>query len=67
MNELAPECTSKQIMDLIRRGDIPPYYEEQMEYDNKSHRMKARPDCFYLDEQICHYQLLSKICGASES
>lgn len=48
LNELAPWCTSEQIMKLIRRGDVPPYFKEWTEYDRTSHRMKNKPDSFYL-------------------
>ena len=48
LNELAPGCSSEQVMKLIRRGDIPPRYKEWTEYDAISHRMKSKPDSFYL-------------------
>lgn len=48
LNELAPECTSEQVMKLIRRGDVPPHFKELVEYDSTSHRMKSKPDSFYL-------------------
>lgn len=51
LNELAPGCTSEQVMALIRRGDIPPRHKEWMKYDKRSHRMKASPDSFYLMSQ----------------
>lgn len=48
LNELAPGCTSDQIMKLIRRGDVPPHFKEWAEFDSTSHRMKSKPDSFYL-------------------
>ena len=48
LNELAPGCTSDQIMKLIRRGDVPPHFREWAEFDSTSHRMKSKPDSFYL-------------------
>lgn len=51
LSELAPGCTSEQVMALIRRGDIPPHYEEWTQYDERSHRMKSSPDSFYLTSQ----------------
>lgn len=48
LNELAPGCTSEQVMALIRRGDIPPHYKEWTKYNKRAHRMKASPDSFYL-------------------
>ena len=48
VSELAPDCTSDQIMNLIRRGDIPPSYKEYKQYDKISHRTRASPNSFYL-------------------
>ena len=48
LNELAPGCTSDQIIKLIRRGDVPPHFREWAEFDSTSHRMKSKPDSFYL-------------------
>lgn len=48
VNELAPGTTSEQIMNLIQRGDVPRSYREFEEYDEKSHRMKSKPNSFYL-------------------
>lgn len=35
-------------MKLIRRGDVPPHFREWVEFDSTSHRMKSKPDSFYL-------------------
>lgn len=48
VNELAPGCSPEQIMNLIKRSDIPAHYKEWMEYDETAHRMKSRPSSFYL-------------------
>jgi len=48
LHELIPECTSQQIMSLIKRGDIPLNYEERVAYDRVSHRMKTDPCNFYI-------------------
>lgn len=48
VNELAPECTSEQIMNLIQRGNVPRSYREHMVYDKTSHRCKPLPGSFYL-------------------
>ena len=48
VSELAPGCTSELIMDLMRRADIPPRFKVEKVYDKGSHRMKARPNSFYL-------------------
>lgn len=48
LKELAPECSQEQIINLLKRGDIPPSYQEWTEYDEKSHRDKRKPESFYL-------------------
>ena len=48
VDEITPGCTSEQVMNLIRRGDVPPHFKERTEYDSISHRMKSKPDSFYL-------------------
>ncbi len=48
LKELAPECSQEQIISLLKRGDVPPSYQEWTEYDEKSHRNKSRPESFYL-------------------
>jgi hypothetical protein len=48
VDELAPGCTPKQIMTLIRRADVPPHYKEWDEYNNVAHRTKSSPNSFYL-------------------
>ena len=48
LNELVPSCASGKVMDLIKRGDIPPKYEQWMQYSSISHRMKSVPGSFYL-------------------
>ena len=35
-------------MKLIKKSNIPPNYEEWMEYDTSEHRKKSRPSSFYL-------------------
>ena len=48
LNELIPGYSLDLIMKLIRRGDIPPHYEEWMKYDEIAHREKSRSSSFYL-------------------
>ena len=48
LSELAPGCSSDQVMKLIRRGDVPPHFREWTEFDSTAHRMKSKPDSFYL-------------------
>ena len=49
-----------QIMNLIKRSNIPPHYEEWMKYDNISHRMKSRPESFYLKSNSVTINYYSK-------
>ena len=60
INELFPECTVEQIMELIRRGNIPPHYEEWKKYNIKSHRKKASPNSFYLMNRSVHINCYRK-------
>lgn len=60
LDEIIPECDPVQIMNLIKRSDIPPHYEEWMEYDNIAHRMKSRPESFYLKSQSVTINYYSK-------
>ena len=48
------------IMNLIKRSDIPPHYKEWMEYDKTSHRMKSRPESFYLCSKSININCYSK-------
>lgn len=48
LEELAPECSQEQIINILKRGDIPPSYQEWTEYDERAHRNKSRPESFYL-------------------
>jgi len=60
VNELAPGCNPEQIMNLIKRSDIPPHYREWMKYDETAHRMKSRPSSFYLMNQSVTINCYSK-------
>lgn len=48
LKELAPKCSQEQIINLLKRGDIPPSYQEWTKYDEKSRRYKHKPESFYL-------------------
>lgn len=48
LSEIAPGCTSEQVIELIKRADIPSGYKMWMFYDETAHRMKSDPDSFYL-------------------
>ncbi len=60
VNELAPGCSPEQIMNLIKRSDIPAHYKEWMKYDETAHRMKSRPSSFYLMNQSVNINCYSK-------
>lgn len=48
LKELAPECSQEQIMNLLKREDIPRSYQEWTEYDENARRNKSKPESFYL-------------------
>lgn len=48
LNELAPGCSYEQVINLIKRSDIPPHFDLWTEYDPVSHRMKCKYGSFYL-------------------
>lgn len=48
LSELAPGCTSEQVIELIKRSDVPSDYSVWMVYDETAHRKKSNPDSFYL-------------------
>lgn len=60
LNELVTGCTPERIMELIRRGNIPPHYKEYMEYDETAHRMKSKPGSFYLMNPSANINCYSK-------
>ena len=60
LDEIIPECDSMQIMNLIKRSDIPPHYKEWMKYDKISHRMKSKPESFYLKSKSVNINYYSK-------
>lgn len=66
LDELAPECTAEQMMTLIKRSNIPPYYKEWMCYDDTAHRMKSRPSSFYLMNNSVHINCYSKYMKLKE-
>lgn len=60
LDEFILECDPTQIMNLIKRSNIPHHYEEWMKYDNISHRMKSRPESFYLKSNSVTINYYSK-------
>lgn len=64
LKELRFPCTPEQMMRLIKRGNIPRYYEEREEYDGKQRRMIADKDSFYLESKssvINYYWKYAKV------
>lgn len=46
--ELGLGCTAEQLMKLIKHGNIPDSFSEEIKYDENSHRKKAYKYSFYL-------------------
>ena len=47
MQELKVGCTAEQMIKLIKRSNIPDSFNEQIKYDNNSHRGKSYKYSFY--------------------
>lgn len=60
LEELAPGCTSKQIMSLFKRSNIPPHYEKGTKYSRTAHRNKGYPGSFYLECRVANINCYSK-------
>ena len=60
LGDFLPTYNPELIMNLIKRSDIPPHYKEWMEYDKTSHRMKSRPESFYLCSKSVNINCYSK-------
>lgn len=74
INELVNGCTSEQIINLIRRSNVPHQFAEWTEYDTKSHRTKSKRNSFYLKNSSVnincydkHSQLLERSYKNEES
>lgn len=50
----------EQMMNLIKRSDIPPHFKEWMEYDDTSHRRKSKSESFYLCSKSVNINYYSK-------
>lgn len=46
--ELGYKCTPQQLMQLIKRGNIPPFFSERREYSPTGHRFVTDSNSFYL-------------------
>lgn len=60
LDEFIPEYNSEQILNLIKRSDIPPHYKEWKVYDNTAHRMISKPESFYLISNSVNINYYSK-------
>ena len=60
LDEFIPGYNPDQILNLIKKSDIPPHYEEWMEYDKTAHRMKSKPESFYLISKSVNINYYSK-------
>lgn len=60
LDEFIPEREPTQIINFIKRSDIPPHYKEWMKYDKISHRMKSKPESFYLKSKSVNINYYSK-------
>ncbi len=66
LDELITGISPEQVMTLIRRSDIPPFYEEWTEYDYVSHRKKSKPGSFYLVNPSVNINCYSKFMKFQE-
>ena len=60
LGDFIPTYDPELIMNLAKRSDIPPHYKEWMEYDKTSHRMKSKPESFYLCSKSVNINCYSK-------
>ncbi len=60
LDEFIPQYNQKQIMNLIKRSDIPSHFIELMEYDDTAHRMKSPPESFYIKNKSVNINYYSK-------
>jgi len=60
LNELAPGCTHEQVINLIRRADIPPHYEAWKNRNPTSIQQDTSLGSFYLMNGSVHINCYSK-------
>ena len=60
LSELCQKCSPEQLMYLIKKSNIPSSYQEWMQYDKVSHRMKSSPNSFYLMNNSVHINCYNK-------
>lgn len=61
LNELKIPCTAEQMINLIKRGDIPKHYTERLEDDVAAKKKKPDKNSFYLESKSvninCYWKL----------
>lgn len=60
LNELAPDCTHEQVINLIKRADIPPRYKEWKNRDSASIQRDTSLGSLYLMNGSVHINCYSK-------
>lgn len=60
LEEIMTISLPESVMNLIRRADIPPHYEEWKKKRDKSHEKKSDPASFYLTNESLHINCYSK-------
>ena len=66
LDEIIPGCDPMLIMNLIKRGNIPPCYKEWTQYNDKAHRKISLPSSFYLISQSVNINCYSKYAQLQE-
>lgn len=51
LKELGIPCSPKQMIALIKQGNIPKHYKERSSYDKKLHRKASDKNSFYLESK----------------
>lgn len=60
LDELIPGCSVEQMMNLIKRSNVPSRFKEWGTYDEVSHRFKTKPSSFYLTNGSANLNCYSK-------
>ena len=60
LDDFKISCSPEQIMNLLKRSDIPPHYKEWTVYDDTAHRKKSKPESFYLFSNSVNINYYSK-------
>lgn len=60
LDELTPGCSAEQMINLIKRSNVPSRFKEWGTYDEVSHRFKTKPSSFYLTNGSANLNCYSK-------